>query len=407
MGNLAEGRVPQLDGVTFRPVSLAIAMHARQMAQESQEQDRAHVFTDIVLSSMFVEPRMTPEDMADLDIVTLGALVDRAVDDLHICDQFSECAADLPVQERFYLAYLKAERELLEPLSAIAAEIVERANQAIAQAVAPWLQRVDKTVVSLGSSVQQQIVKLGEVTSRLAAAMEPVVRSAVQVTSQALGIFDGLIQLIEAQEGAAEAFNAAGWPIAPSMPSELRERVVRMHKEGKTRYMSSAVMGYYRRHGHQHLIEAVESWQSHPLFAPRMHVIKDALSAHCEGKYTLTVPALVSQIEGILSQYVVDNQLNARLSKPYSVSEAVIGPPEFHSLRTYVIAATLRFQLENNLYGFTDFRAELEKSSRARAVTRHTIYHGIAYNYDKPIHSLKCFVLLDAVSALSGTSRDA
>jgi hypothetical protein len=71
-------------------------------------------------------------------------------------------------------------------------------------------------------------------------------------------------------------------------------------------------MGYYQRDNYKYLIEAVQSWESHPLFVPRMHILKDALQAHCRGLYTLSVPALINQIEGVLNDYVIANGLVAK-----------------------------------------------------------------------------------------------
>jgi len=60
------------------------------------------------------------------------------------------------------------------------------------------------------------------------------------------GIFNKLIRLVEFNKDAVEAYNAAGWPIAPSMPLELRDHVVSLHKQNKTRYISRAIMGYFQ-----------------------------------------------------------------------------------------------------------------------------------------------------------------
>lgn len=214
------------------------------------------------------------------------------------------------------------------------------------------------------------------------------------------GIFDDLIELIHAHKDADEAFKTSGWPIAPSMPLELRKRVVDMYKQGRTRYVSRTIMGYYQRDSHSHLVDTVETWKSHPLFSTRMHIIKDALQAHYDGRYTLSVPALLPQIEGILTEYVLANKLVAKFGKINQVYSAVIGEIDDYSLSTWAIASTLLYQLKNSTYVFTDFEKELRKSINTRKTTRHTVSHGIVPRYDRPIHSLKAFLLLDAISAL-------
>ena len=118
------------------------------------------------------------------------------------------------------------------------------------------------------------------------------------------------------------------------------------------------------------------------------------------------MPAIMPQIEGILNEYVRVNNLSVRFGKINEVYSAVIGDPDGYTLSNWAIAITLLNQLQTNTYVYTDFGAELRKSARSRKTTRHTVLHGITINYDKPIHSLKAFVLLDALSALQGFNSD-
>ena len=251
---------------------------------------------------------------------------------------------------------------------------------------------------ALARQIQEITSGLDDVTRRISAHLTAVALSVQQTISQ--GIFDDLIQLIQANQYASEAFKAAGWTIAPSMPFELREHIVTMHKQGKTRYISRTIIGYYQRNNYQHLSETVESWESHPLFAPRMHILQDVLKAHCQGLYTLSVPSLIPQIEGVLNDYILANGLVAKLGKIQKVYEAAIGNADGYSWSKWVIFNTLLYQLRTNTYVFTDFKDELKKSVNRRHVTRHTISHGVVLKYNRLIYSLKIFLLLDALSAL-------
>lgn len=270
-----------------------------------------------------------------------------------------------------------------------------RVSDSIVRLVQPVFEVQD----ALSEQVREMLRGFDDTMRRISANLAAATISAKQTIS--LGVFNNLIQLIQARQDAVEAFKAAGWPIAPSMPSELIERVVAMHKQGKTRYISRTIVGHYQRNSYQYLIETVESWKSHPLFAQRMHILNDALqAAHCLGLYTLSVPALVPQIEGILNDYVLTNGLVAKFGKIQQVYEAAIGDVDEYGLSKWVIASTLLYQLQTNTYVFTDFKIELKKSVNTRQVTRHTLSHGVALKYDRPIHSLKAFLLLDALSAL-------
>ncbi len=233
---------------------------------------------------------------------------------------------------------------------------------------------------------------------RIAADFAAMNLSALKLDS--LGIFDKLAELVEHHKGSVEAFKAAGWTIAPSMSRELREKVVFLHQQNKTRYISQVILGYYHRNDFERLKAAVTTWETNPLFSPRMHIFRAALKAHCEGTYELSVPALLPQIEGILNEYVKMNHLAAKLGKIEKVYNAVIGDLGEYPLPAWAIANTLLYQLQTNTFTFTDFEIEFKKSANNRKTTRHTVLHGISTNYDKPIHSLKAFLLLDALSSL-------
>lgn len=232
------------------------------------------------------------------------------------------------------------------------------------------------------------------------AAVAASVANAAQQAMQQADVFRPLQEYIKEQDDAVDAFRAAGWPIAPSMPRELIQHVIGLHQAGKTRYATQVILGYYRRSDNEVLTAAVDRWQACNHFKSRMHIFRDALSVHRSGTYTLSVPALIMQVEGVLSEYVVANHLTAKLGKISDVYEAVIGDPEKGPFQVWAISETLLCQLSTNTYSYTDFGQQLALPVRKRRTTRHTIAHGIMPGYDRESVSLKAFLLLDAISAL-------
>ena len=144
----------------------------------------------------------------------------------------------------------------------------------------------------------------------------------------------------------------------------------------------------------------VESWRAHPLFESRMHIIDDALAAHKSKMYTLSVPALLPLVEGILTEYVTVHNLAARCGKIKQVYESVFSSSDDYSFSSRPIVLTILFQLQHNTYAWTNFEAEMQRGHHRRQITRHTVLHGISTNYDTLVTSLKIFTLLDAISAL-------
>jgi hypothetical protein len=223
----------------------------------------------------------------------------------------------------------------------------------------------------------------------------------------ALGIFENLeARIIRHQEDAAKAFKAAGWSVAPSMSEVLIEKVVSYYHQNKSQYVSQVILGNYHGKNFDNLKNTVKSWESNALFSSRMHILQPALRAHCAGDYALSVPVLYSQIEGILNEYVKDNELDVKLGRIQKVYKAAIGDVDEYPIPLWSLADTLLYQLENNIFSYEDFEKEFNKTSHNRKITRHTVLHGVSVNYDKPSISLKAFILLDALSALQYAKTD-
>jgi len=212
--------------------------------------------------------------------------------------------------------------------------------------------------------------------------------------------FKLLEKQLELDEETVKAFQKAGWAIAPSMPVSLLKRVVELHKGSKERFASQVIIGYYHRKAYANLKDMVSAWQTHPLFTSRMHIFLDALEAHINGQYTLSIPALMPQIEGILSELVNEHKLDASLGKIKQVYKAAIGDLGDVPWDTWAIANGLLYMLENNLYINSPFDKEIVKPPTQRKISRHTVLHGINTCYDKASVSLNTFLILDAISGL-------
>jgi len=391
MINLIQKHIPQLGVVIFDSIGLGVIIEAHNLTNQVEENERANVFSNFILSRMFYKPQKIPEGIDGLPVNALIAVIDVAVEKLQMHDYFIQTPSNLPVRERFFKAFLKHEQEIFENLRAVVKQSIVNLTQPVMAMQETHARQVQEMTHRFEAHTRRVLVDLASATAIS-------FRQVVSLTA-------GVTQRFQACQDAVEAFNKAGWPIPPSMPSELREHIVTVHKAGKTGYISRIIIGYYQRNDHQHLIETVKSWKSNPLFAPRMHILQDALQAHCQNLYTLSVPTLIPQIEGVLTDYVFVNELNAKLGNIRQVYEAVIGNVDdeydLSSLSKWIIATTLLDQLQNEIYVYTNFESELKKPVNKRRITRHTVSHGVGLKYDRPIHSLKAFLLLDALSSVA------
>lgn len=266
----------------------------------------------------------------------------------------------------------------------------------------------DKIIDTVGSSLQWQS-HFDDQLRQIAKQHNDVINS-LAVDFAALNLANNLLpfsrilrnlaRLVGESEDLANAFNSARWSVAPSMDYNLKNRVVELFQEDKSRYISNAILGYYHRKDFENMVVMVDSWRNHQLFKSRIHIIDDALAAHQNKQFTLSVPALLPLIEGILNEYVAVHNLAARCGKIKKVYKAVLGEADDYTLSSRAVVLTILYQLENNTYADTDFKTELQRSMQRRQISRHTVLHGVSTNYNTSATSLRIFVLLDAISAL-------
>jgi len=295
----------------------------------------------------------------------------------------------------------RAIAENLLPIANSIAELYERNRAAFDNAISASRELAElaqSTTIAISSHMSQSLSSMDAFSRAISDQL-----ASFRITFRAILDTEAIRRFreqLKLDEKTAEAFKEANWPIAPSMTMELRNRVIELHSEGKVGYATQSIIGFYRKNNHANLVAMVGRWKKHPLFTQRIHIIEDALQAHMERRYTLSVPALIPQIEGILSEYVARHGSKVQLGKPSQVYQAAIGDPEAHSWYSWPYVACLLYHLENNTYAYADFEHEIKRAARRRKITRHTLMHGIAIGYDRHMHSLRAFLLLDSISVL-------
>jgi hypothetical protein len=158
----------------------------------------------------------------------------------------------------------------------------------------------------------------------------------------------------------------------------------------------------------------VDQWDVFPDW--RRQVFEDAFEAHKSGKYTLSVPTLAPQIEGMLREVTHEHKEDVQYIQ--KVNEALgfrygrRNPPAAHTVEDLkksieellILDLPERFQEAerislqhalfrvNELYNRVDF-ADLEFADSAN---RHAILHGVAKNYGELV-SVKLFCAVQLV----------
>src|SRR5438094_10652921 len=75
--------------------------------------------------------------------------------------------------------------------------------------------------------------------------------------------------------------------------------VVQLYRSEGAAAMNDAIANYFNIKHCARLSEMTNSWSSTPYLRDRQAIIRDAVSAHREGHFTLTVPALIPPDEAL------------------------------------------------------------------------------------------------------------
>jgi hypothetical protein len=203
---------------------------------------------------------------------------------------------------------------------------------------------------------------------------------------------------------AAPLLVKAGFWFTPSMPFELLLKVENLAKnEGALpEEIEKTIIEYYEDGNWTALTEMVDSWYENEHFANRKHIINDALDAHKAGRYTLSIPTLIPQIEGLLSSIFKQpaggptEMFKNALEKEYTDLLYEASKEILLSLATSPVlygGIAEEYFIPERYPDWLNQRGYKEEQVFNRAA----ISHGIQINYSTKSNSVRVFLLLDIV----------
>jgi len=205
---------------------------------------------------------------------------------------------------------------------------------------------------------------------------------------------------VDAEEVAA-VLQVAGLWFTRSMPLGLLVELIEMHQAGEADPASvqESVLDRYRYREWELLRETVDGWQDNPSFGPRITIIRHALEAHLQEKYTLSIAALLPQIEGVIRDITQwDGVIRDRVKEAVGATSAGVLvmvmdeiAVEYYLSRVYTRRTEVEFET------FEQWLAQLDVAE-TDVLNRHMILHGRQTNYGSEINSLRAFLLLDVLS---------
>ncbi len=288
----------------------------------------------------------------------------------------------------------------------IVSAFAEQLQQALAQALAPLREDLARQLLEpMQAMLAQTLAPLTTQQRELlaqtfATVTEQLGRQLAELAREVAGPIEQKVIELDAPE-IKPVFTQAGFWITPSMPIAILLEIKGLGEQGTLSpcTVKQLILERYREHNCALLRNMVDEWHENPLFTPRMRIFQDALEAHIAGKYTLSVPSLLPQAEGIAAR--VAGRLPGKDSKALfeTVGEKM---PDFLS---HLMKEALLSYITDTAYSyvnFGEFAEWLERRgvSEKEILHRHAILHGVQTGYDSEENSLRAFLLLDALSSL-------
>jgi hypothetical protein len=265
--------------------------------------------------------------------------------------------------------------------------------------LSPELMESMSRLNQLGQKMAQDAQQAGEINRLISSIIPPALPTFVIQLGERL----------RRRQKISTPFIKCGLWLTPSMTPTIVEMVTQTYEQGKKRAIPAVVEGFYRRNDYENLKRAVGSWSSFQFFSPRMPIFYDALDAHINRKWTLSIPTLLPHIEGIAGEILLAEGLPFQsISFTADTGYKTYPSSVFGKLRSSKVTPTMDIMinsllnyLEGTLYEYKDFK-DYPKVRRLRTLNRHAILHGYQINYATRLNSLRCFLALDSLSMLKG-----
>lgn len=175
-----------------------------------------------------------------------------------------------------------------------------------------------------------------------------------------------------------------GWIFNPSFQAFSTEKVYLQLKNKDVDKVIETITNYFSDKVCKEIIERICSESE---FSTRSHLIRDAFQAHCDKKYTLSIPVFLAQAEGAFMEHFQNKLYSTRektyLRKNSSFLKSInVMVESFENFIRDVLAKS---------YGIKDKIPE-------GIFARNPILHGRTTNYGRKENSIKALLLLDYVS---------
>ena len=147
--------------------------------------------------------------------------------------------------------------------------------------------------------------------------------------------------------------------------------------------MNDAIAGYFNANNSALLMAMTEEWVRIPYLLDRQAIVRDAMSGHRAGQFTLSIPALLPLAEGLCAEILGSHATTAvqGVAEDWCSRDTEVWVQLFHDVVEDVIYKSYTFGKDPAPY-----------------LNRHGILHGRVPNYASEHNSTRVFLLIDTVA---------
>lgn len=174
--------------------------------------------------------------------------------------------------------------------------------------------------------------------------------------------------------------------------AEFRE-VLHLGRSGDLEGIDRFICQLFHNDDHRFLDSMITTWSSVEYLANRRQIVDDAVAAHKQMKYTLSVPALLPLVEGLAREIVKHPASNQSVVK--------MAARNYHESEQEIWSEVALRVILTIMYS----RYDDASPGTVAQVNRHAISHGFSTTYASEASSLKVILLIETfIRVLTGST---
>ena len=215
------------------------------------------------------------------------------------------------------------------------------------------------------------------------------------------------------EKKAVDVLQKYKWFITPSFDISFVFKIIQLDKK-KGRHdkaVNKLFIDYFSSNNWQKLEVMVDNWRNKPLFKKRSIILRDCIKVLKQvrdkkiNEANVILPALIAQIDGILTDYLVSKNIKWDVAYDDYVQHGKvtkIGRKSQFKKNTSKVLTTQFDGIANDFFLNILFQHSDKRHSLKRPFNfnRHKIIHGESVKYGRKVYLIRAFLILDFLAHL-------